>query len=404
MYEPETVWEFSMANRVKFGVGASEELPSAIREHDASSVLFIADRGIKEAGIINHLLGILSDHAIETHVHSAVKPEPSVAVYDESIQTAESVDPDLIIGVGGGSSMDVAKTTSVLMNSNGHVLDFAAPPAGSNRSIPVSGPPCICIPTTSGTGSETSPVAVISVLEKNLKSGLSDQHLLPDLALIDPRLIVSLPPAPTAFSGMDALGHAIEAFSAIRFDAKPRPSVPEERPNYNGRSILTDQLARKAIELIGQNLRRVVDNGNDLEARRNMALASLLAGMAFTNAGTTAAHALAMATGAEFNVPHGVAVAIFLPEVIQFNTPNAPDRFNEIARLLRGEETTQNASEAVANLNNNVGIPKGLNEFGVTEDRIPELAEKTLALERLMSKNARRAAQNDIEQILYRAL
>lgn len=404
LYEPETVWEFGMADRVKFGIGASGELPSAIREHGASSVLFVTDRGIEDAGIIGHLLDVLDGHDIATAVHAAVEPEPSVDVYEEAMRAVADHDTDLVVGVGGGSSMDVAKTASVLADGDGSVLDYAAPPVGDGRSIPTSERPCICLPTTSGTGSETSPVAVVSDPDANRKGGLSDRRLRPAMALVDPTLITSLPPAPTAFSGMDALGHAVESYSAIRFDAKPRPSNPEERPDYNGRSVLTDQLARKAIELVGDNLRRAVDNGNDLDARRNMALASLLAGMAFTNSGTTAAHALAMATGVAFDVPHGVAVAIFLPEVIRYNTQSAPERFDEIVRLLGAERTAANASEAVANLRRDVSIADGLAEFGVTDDCIDELTERTLGMERLLSRNARRMTRDDVEQVLRRAL
>ena len=404
LYEPETVWEFGMADRIKFGVGASRELPLAIREHGASSVLFVTDRGVEDAGIIDHLLDVLDGHDIETAVHAAVEPEPSVGVYEEAMGAVAERDSDLVVGVGGGSSMDVAKTASVLADSDDSVLDYAAPPVGDGRSLAASGRPCICLPTTSGTGSETSPVAVVSDPDADRKSGLSDRRLRPEMALVDPTLITSLPPAPTAFSGMDALGHAIESYSAIRFDAKPRPATPEQRSDYNGRSVLTDQLARKAIELVGDNLRQAVDNGNDLDARRNMALASLLAGMAFTNSGTTAAHALAMATGAEFDVPHGTAVAIFLPEVIQYNAQSAPERFDEIVRLLGAEKTAANASEAVANLRRDVGIADGLAEFGVTEDRIDELAERTLGMERLLSRNARRMTRDDVEQVLKRAL
>lgn len=300
--------------------------------------------------------------------------------------------------------MDVAKTASALLGDDGSVLDYAAPPIGEGRSVPATGRPCLCIPTTSGTGSETSPVAVVSVAAENRKIGLSDRRLRPAMALVDPTLVTSLPPAPTAFSGMDALGHAIESYSAVRYDAKPRPSTPEERPDYNGRSLLTDQLARKAIELVGDNLRRAVDNGNDLDARRNMALASLLAGMAFTNAGTTAAHALAMATGAVVDIPHGVAVAIFLPEVMRYNAQSAPERFDEIVALLGADDTTATASEAVEELRHDVGVADGLGEFGVTEDRVGELADRTIGMDRLLSRNARRMTRDDAERILRRAL
>ncbi|MFC7157196.1 hydroxyacid-oxoacid transhydrogenase [Halomarina halobia] len=404
MHQSETVWEFSMAERVKFGVGAAEELPSAITERNAESVLLLTDPGIEDAGIVTYLTGLLDAADVEYHVYTDVEPEPSLGVYESAIQLAEDRSPDLVIGVGGGSSMDVAKTTSAVTAADGSILEYATPPTGDGKPLPDTGIPCFCLPTTAGTGSETSPVAVISVPEEALKGGISSRHLLPQLAIVDPNLAISLPPEPTAFSGMDALGHAVEAYTAIPFDAKPRPSTPRDRPEYNGRSILTDQFARKAIDLIGRNLRRAVDNGYDVEARRNMALASLMAGMAFTNAGTTAAHALAMATGAEYDVPHGIAVAMFLPEVVRFNAPSVPDRCDDIVRLLGEDPDETSAGDAIANLRADVRLPRGLNAFDITRDQVPQIAEKASRLDRLLSKNVRRMTKTDLEGVLERSL
>ena len=410
MFEPDTVWELNVSPNIKFGVDSIQELPSMLERRNVSTATIITDPGVEGAGVIDTIGDVLSG-TIDYHVYSDVEPEPSLSVYEDVLSFVEEVDSDVIIGVGGGSSMDVAKTTGIVHEHGGDVLSYAAPPTGGGEPIPGSGTPTICIPTTAGTGSETSPVSVVSLPDEDIKVGLSSRHQIPDTALVDPKLMVSLPPGPTASSGMDALSHALEAYTTTTYDARECPSDPLDRPDYGGRTIVTDQLAKTAISLVSDNLQNAVNNGQNLEARRNMALASLLAGMAFTNAGVTANHALAMATGSEFHIPHGTAVAIYLPAVIEFNAPAAPERFGEIAEMF-GVDTTNmdkneaalQAGEAIDSFADAIDIPDGISEFGVTESDIPILAEKALRLERLISGNPRSADQDEIEQIIQNSL
>ncbi|MGM0718333.1 MAG: iron-containing alcohol dehydrogenase, partial [Halobacteriota archaeon] len=354
MFEAETVWEFSMADRVKFGTGAIHELAAELIDLDCSAAMVVTDEGVLAAGIADEVIAALPDDA-EHAVFSDVEPDPSIDVYEAAAEFASEFDPDIIVGVGGGSSLDVAKTTGIVHEHGGDILDYVAPPTGGGKPIPGPGVPTIAVPTTSGTGSETSPVSVISLPDKKLKVGISSRHQYPNLAVVDPALTVSLPPGPTAASGMDALTHAIEAFTTRRYDAKPRPDSPAERPDYDGRNPFTDQLARKAIDLISDNLRRAVNNGEDLEARRNMALASMLAGIAFTNAGVGATHAIAYPVAGEYHTPHGETVAALLPEVMRFNASSAFERYGEIAELmgenvdgLSRDERADTAAEAVS--------------------------------------------------------
>lgn len=210
---------------------------------------------------------------------------------------------------------------------------------------------------------------------------------------------------------MDALTHAIEAYTTRRYDAKPRPESPAERPDYDGRNPFTDQLARKAIDLISDSLRRAVNNGEDLEARRNMALASMLAGIAFTNAGVGATHAIAYPVAGEYHTPHGETVAALLPEVMRFNASSAFERYGEIAELmgenvdgLSRDERADRAAEAVGKLSADVGIPQGLEAFGVDEAAIEQLAADTMDIQRILVGNPRRVEQADVEGILRRSL
>lgn len=408
-YQPESVWEFSVAPNVTFGVGAVEELGDVAAEFGASSVLVVTDQGVAEAGILETATAPLSD--VSREVFDGVEPEPSVDVFEAAIDAADRVDPDLVVGLGGGSAMDVAKTASVVHEHGGDVLDYVAPPTGEGRPVPGPGVPTACLPTTAGTGAETSPVTVISLPEEDLKVGISSRHQRPNVALVDPGLTVSLPPGPTASSGMDALSHAIEAYVTRRYDAKPAPDSRADRPDYNGRSPPTDLFAREAIELVGNNLRRAVDNGEDLAARRGMALASHTAGLAFSNAGLGAAHAVAMAAGAEYHTPHGETVAAVLPAVMRHNAPSAPERYRDVARWLGRDVSGMDdagaaaaAADAVADLASDVGVPDGLEALGVAPDEVPDLAAKTMNLERLLVGNPRRLDEADVVAICEDAL
>lgn len=410
MYDQETVWEFEMVDRVKFGNDASRELQATLDSLDAESVLFITDDGLEDAGVIEQLTGVLDDQ-MTVDVYSDVNPDPAVPDFTDAVDRARDVEPDALVGVGGGSSLDVAKTTSILYAHGGEILDYVAPPTGEGNPVPGPGLPTVAIPTTSGTGAETSPVSVISLPDRNMKVGISSRHQYPDVALVDPLLTVSLPPGPTASSGIDALTHAIEAYTTRRFDQKERPESPADRPDYDGRSMVTDQFARGAIELVADNLRRAVDNGEDVEARRNMALGSFMAGVAFTNAGLGATHAMAMAVGAEYDTPHGVTIATVLPEVMEYNAPAAFDRYGEIAQLM-GKDLTQTdrtegarrGADAVRELIDDVGLPTQLGELGVSEDGLPELVDKTAQLQRLLVGNPRRIDEDALETLYRSAL
>lgn len=410
MFEAETVWEFSMANNVKFGPGSVAELPDEILNYDGESALIITDEGVEAAGIVDQILEKFPEE-LEPNLFTGVEPDPSIEVFENAVAKANDVNPDIIVGLGGGSSLDVAKTTGVIQKHGGEVMDYVAPPTGNGKPVPGPTVPVIAIPTTAGTGSETSPVSVISLPDKKLKVGISSRHQYPDLALVDPALTVSLPPGPTASSGMDALSHAIEAYTTRRFDAKESAESPAERPDYNGRNLLTDQLARKAIDLIGDNLRRAVNNGEDLEARTNMSLASFLAGVAFTNAGLGATHAMAYPVAGEHHTPHGVTIATLLPAVMRFNASTAFDRYSEIATLM-GEETTglsrdeasHKAADAVSKLSSDVGIPTSLEELGVTEDELSGFAEETMEIQRLLVGNPRSVDKDDVEAIFRDAM
>lgn len=410
MFRADTVWEYSTADRLKFGPGAAAELPHEVAELGGESVLFVTDEGVRDAGILEEVVGGFPD-GFDYEVFDEVESDPPAELFERAGRYADEVDPDVIVGLGGGSSIDVGKGASLLSEHGGDVLDYVAPPTGEGKSVPGPTTPFVAVPTTAGTGSEATSVAVVSLPDRKLKVGISDRHLFPDLAVVDPALTVSLPPGPTAWSGLDALSHAIEGYTTRRFDAKERPDSPADRPDYGGRNVLSDALCREAIELVSDHLRRAVDNGSDLSARRNTSLGATMAALGFSNAGLGAAHALAYPVAAEHHTPHGLTVALLLPAVMRYNATAVPERYAEVARLmgkrvdgLDRREAAGRAADAVAELAADVGLPDGLSAVGVTADELPAFAEDTMDLQRLLVGNPRRMTAEDAEEIFRRSL
>lgn len=394
MFDPESVWELSGPDRTVFGEGALVELGAHLPPADRT--LLVVDPALRGTGIVEAVEAELP--GVETF--EEVEPDPALATFEAALTRARDLAPDVVAGVGGGSTLDVAKVTGALAPHDGDVLDYVAEPTGAGRAVPSGSLPTVAAPTTSGTGSETTPVAVVSLPDRDLKVGVSSDQLYPDLAVVDPLATVSLPPGPTAASGLDALAHAVEAYTTRRFDAKAS-ATPAERPEYGGRTALTDALCRVAVPRVGAHLRRAVDNGEDAEARREMALASHVAGRAFSNAGLGAAHAVAMAAGAAFHTPHGETVGAVLPAVVRYNRPSAPERYADVARWLGAEG--EGAPAAIERLADDVGIG-GLSDLGVEEADVPALAERTMELERLLVGNPRRLDREDVERICLDAL
>lgn len=283
------------------------------------------------------------------------------------------------------------------------ILDYYG---GENK---VTGPiaPLVAIPTTAGTGSEVTSVAVLTDVENNLKVGISDNYLRPTVALLDPELTLGLPAYVTACSGIDALSHAIEAYTA-----KPSAYIQAEGSIlFQGSIPISDALAFRAIELIAKNLPLAVQQGSNLEARSNMLMGSLLAGMSFSNAGTAAAHALAYPIGGLVKSPHGEVTGLLLPYVMEYNATVETEKmvrishaFNVNSDGLSDKEAALAASKAVLTLLGEIGLPTKLTKIGIKEEDIPEIAEKTLQIDRLIRNNPRVPTQHSLEELLRKAL
>jgi alcohol dehydrogenase class IV len=399
-----TSWEFFSTEQIVFGNGSIQRLREILPKLKAKNVLIITDKGIKNAGILDKVLNVLHEDDYKVVVYDQAVPEPPISSAVEAYEVAKlKMDTDVIIGLGGGSSIDLAKIVALLMEHGGHPRDYF----GSENLVPGPIAPLIAIPTTAGTGSEVTSVAVLTDVENDIKVGISDNYLRPKIALLDSELTLGLPAYVTACSGIDALSHAIEAYTAKSY------SYIESKGNilFQGSIPLSDTVALRAIELIVSNLVLAVQQGSNVQARENMLLGSLLAGMAFSNAGTALAHALAYPIGGKVKSPHGELTGLLLPYVMSYNSGVEQDKMKDIARafgvktdLLTNEEAAKSAVAAVTTLIEKIGLPTKLSQVGIEEGAIEEIAEKSITIERLVRNNPRVPTEDSLVHLLKSAL
>ena len=375
---------FKIANKLITGQGAIEQLAGELTRLKISHPLIVTDAILVKSGTVDLALAQLGGR--QYGIFDEVKPEPEIAIVEDCARAYRAGAHDGLIGVGGGSAIDIAKAVAAFVGHDGPLEALF----GVDQ-VPRKGPPLIAIPTTAGTGSEVTNVAILSDKAAQLKKGIVSDYLLPDVALVSPQMTLSCPRSVTAASGVDALVHAIESYLSV--NASP----------------ITDSLALGAIRLIVKALPKAYANPANLHAREDMATASLMAGMAFGNAGVGAVHALAYPLGGRFNIAHGVSNALLLPYVMAWNKMACVERFRDIADAmgvpLAGLSEQQAASlavEAMAELCAAVDIPTGMRSFGVPEEAIPAMAQEAAGIERLMRNNPRKLSAADIEQI-YRA-
>lgn len=398
------IWEFFSTKRIVYGKGSIEQLDSILKSLNAKNVLLVTDPGIVNAGIADRIISLLENAEYNVVMYDKVVPEPPVSSAFECYEFAKSqMETDAIIGLGGGSSIDMAKIAALLIKFGGHPLDYY----GGENQIPGPIAPLIAIPTTAGTGSEVTSVAVLTDTENNIKVGISDNYLRPEVALLDPELTLGLPAYVTACSGIDALSHAVEAYTAKNFQY----IQAEGNILFQGALPISDALALQAIKLIADNLVLAVQQGSNVEARGNMLIGSLLAGMAFSNAGTAAAHALAYPIGGLVKSPHGEVTGLLLPYVMKFNSSVETEKMGNVAEAfgvatagLNAKEKSLAAVEAVLGLLEDIGLPTRLSQIGIEEEDIPSIANKALEIARLVRNNPRVPTQKGFEELLRSAL
>ena len=377
--------EFLQPRRTHFGVGALESCAPILKEFGCRDVLILHSRSV--AAAIEPILAALRSDSRDVTVLNGIPPEPDVASFERIRNTTRNLSFDTVIGIGGGSVLDVAKLLAALHGRDESVRSFFGQGLLTPRHTRL-----ICLPTTAGAGSEVSPNAVLYDESDRLKKAVISPHLVPDAAIIDPTLAFTLPPDTTAATGLDALVHCIEGYANLA--AHP----------------MVDPFALEGVRLISSNLVSAVRNGRDIAARSALALGSLYGGLCLGPVNTAAVHALAYPLGSEFRLAHGLSNALLLTHVLRFNLPAAPARYAAIARALGVSATTDDSATAELGLarldalTRDCGLPSGLSAVGVTAADIPGLATAALRVTRLLRNNPRPLTQADAEQIYHQAL
>ncbi|WP_424972875.1 iron-containing alcohol dehydrogenase [Dinoroseobacter sp. S76] len=383
-----TSFRFQTTRSVLSEVGATGQIGAILAARGCRKVAFVTDEMILKLGLADAALDGFKAAGLEVWIFSEVKPDPPEAMILDAVAQARAQDVDCVVSVGGGSSLDTAKLISILLNTDQPLGEMYGVDLVRGDRLPL-----ILAPTTAGTGSEVTPISIVTT-GTNEKKGVVAPQLLPDWAILDAELTVGLPAAVTAATGIDAMVHAIEAFTSKRL-----------------KNVVSDCLAKQALELLGANIRTACTTPGDRAARSDMLLGSMLAGMAFTNAPVAAVHALAYPLGGHFHVPHGLSNALVLPYVLEFNMPEAAPLYAELAPIifpeLAGKTATARAEGMVAGLKAlgpELGMQSKLSEVGVSHNHLPMLAEDAMKQERLLINNPREMTLEAAQSIYAQAL
>ncbi len=396
-------WSFFSAQQFVFGRNALPHLGSMVVHRGLKRVLVVTDENLDALGYTERVRVPLVEAGVEVVVFGGGEAEPSIAVAENGYRFAESENVDAVIGLGGGSNMDLAKILSVLLQHGGHPRDYF-------HFDQVPGPvlPLICIPTTAGTGSEVSHAAVLTDLDTGLKMSTLSPHLRPSLALVDPALTDACPKQVTADSGIDALTHAIEGYTAL--DSRC-VSVPNDQAiPYSGSNPMGDLMAERAIRLVGEHLETAVLQPDNQAARDGMALAASLAGLAFSNGAVAVVHALEYPMGVELHCSHGAGNGLLLPYVMEYNREHATSKLARVFEWLGGDsegvadaEAAGLAIQKVVALRQAIGIPNRIRDIGGQRAQLPGFASKAFGIKRLMDLNARTPTEAGLLEILEAA-
>ncbi|GAX89008.1 iron-containing alcohol dehydrogenase [Effusibacillus lacus] len=376
---------FKNPTEIVYGCNSTKQLRPTLNKYRYKRVLVITDPGIVKAGLVQEITGQLE--GLEYAVFDEVEPNPSVRTCEKAFALSQELKPDVLVGLGGGSAIDVAKVVGLLATNGGRVVDYEGIDTFSQPILPL-----IAIPTTAGTASEVTIFTVITDMERQYKLTIGGFKLAPRWALVDPLMTQTMPKPITASTGLDALVHAIESYTS-------RMAYP-----------ISKALAREAIRLISGNLRQAVYNGDQLEARDKMLMGSLLAGLAFNNTRLGNCHAMSHPVSAMFGVPHGVANSILIPHVMEFNAMAVPELFADIAEDM-GENTqgltimgkAWKSVESVVQLSRDIGIPNRLSDFNVKSDKIQEMAQDAMKSGNILV-NPRKTSMDDLVALYEKAM
>jgi alcohol dehydrogenase class IV len=375
------IYTLKMPKKIIFGINALEKIVEEAKNISGKKALLITDKILEKTNLVGNVIQYLEKAGYNVEIFNEVEPEPKLEKSEEIRNIVERKNFDLIVGFGGGSVLDTAKIASILATNPGKIEDYLGFDLVKNPGLPK-----ILIPTTAGTGSEVTRVSVFT--KGNTKVSVYSDYLFADVAIVDPLVTISLPPNLTASTGFDALSHAIEAYISL------------------SGNILTDAISLKVIEIISKYLRKAYFNGNDIEARYNMSIAATMAGICIANAMACLGHAIGLVLGAKYHLSHGVSCALALPYIIEYNSIVLEEKIFNIAKAL-GEEINGSLEEisikvvnSIKKLMKDVGLPISLKEIkGASIEDIPELAQETIKIKRLLIHNPRKVSYEDTIRI-----
>ena len=419
--DPESVFTYG-APLLKYGSGAADEIGYDLAQYGARRALVITDAGVAATGIPARVAEQMATFGIEARVFDGVHIEPTDrSLLDAAAEARDSGPWDAFVAIGGGSSIDTAKAINLLTTNPGELMDYINAPVGRGQAPTEPLKPLIAVPTTTGTGSESTTICVMDVLDLKVKTGISHARLRPTMAVVDPDLTMTQPPGVTAASGMDILCHALESYTARTYTSYDR-KAPEQRVPYCGANPISDMWAEKALSLLAGSFRRAVRHGDDAGARADMAMAATFAGLGFGNAGVHIPHANAYPIagqvtdfhpadypGSEPMVPHGMSVALTAPEAFRFTFEASPDRHVRAAQLLAPNaglptEPVEFLPMVLVDLMRDIGIPDGIAAVGFGEDDVPDLVDGAMKQQRLLATAPREVTEDDLAGIFRRSM
>jgi hydroxyacid-oxoacid transhydrogenase len=422
---PDHEYAFEMAaSGIRFGSGATREVGADLGDLGLRHALIFTDPLLRSGASVATAMQSLEDNGIAFTVFDRVRVEPSDQSMQEAIRFASATPHDAIVAVGGGSVIDTAKAANLYACWPADLLDYVNPPVGKGKPVPGPVKPLIAIPTTAGTGSETTGVAIFDYKPLRAKTGIAHRRLKPTLGIVDPENTRTLPPAVAASSGLDVLCHAVESFTAIPYAQRPHPARPILRPAYQGSNPISDIWSMEALRMTAKYLRRAVGDPSDDEARANMMLAAAYAGVGFGNAGVHLPHGMSYpvsglvrhyrAPGYAVDhplVPHGVSVILNAPAVFRFTASASPERHLIVAEVLGADISHANPNDAgeiladqIIRMMQDLNMPNGLRALGYTSADIPALVEGTLPQHRVTKLSPRPAGPEELAAIFEDAM
>jgi hydroxyacid-oxoacid transhydrogenase len=405
------------ATPVKFGTGSSADAGWELRRLGVKRAMLVTDPGVAALGHPERIKQLIEAEGIAVVVYDRARVEPTIDSLKDAADFAIEHKVDSFVSVGGGSSMDTAKVADLVSTHPAPVMDYVNPPVGAGKKPRSPIKPHLAIPTTSGTGSEATTVAVLDIPDLKVKTGISHRYLRATQAIVDPDLTRSLPREVTSSTGLDVVCHAAESYISKPYDTRPRPESADERPPYQGSNPIADVWSSKALEFGGRYLRRAVADGNDVEARGYMMLAATMAGVGFGSAGVHIPHSCAYPIAGlkhEYQpagypedhpfVPHGHSVIVTAPAAFRFTYDAMPERHHRVAELLAGGPISDPGPDSLPNilrqLMRDVDAPRGVAEFGYTEKDIPDLVDGALKQQRLLAVAPKEVGEEDLRHII----